>query len=76
VAMTSTQRTIVVDNAGLAQLLVQYVIKHSQSYGNHSLTADGFWEDAFGSTTDPTHVNGATKAVFLAAVKAGVDAIQ
>ena len=75
-AMTATQRTMVTDNAGLAELLMKFVIKHSVSAGNHTLTANGFWEDAFGSTTKPATVNGATKAEFLAAVKAGVDAIQ
>ena len=67
---------MVVDNSGLAVKLAEYVIAHSLSYGNHTLSADAFWDSAFGSIDKPTGVNGCTKAAFLAAVKAGVDAIQ
>lgn len=73
-AMSAAQRTMVVDNSGLAVLLTEYVIKHSVSYGNHTLTADAFWDSVFGAADKPAGVNGCTKAEFLAAYKAGVDA--
>ena len=67
---------MVVDNSGLVELMAKFVIKHSVSYGNHTLSPEGFWNDAFGCDTKPANINGCTKAQFLAAVKAGVDAIQ
>ncbi len=56
--------------------MVDYVIEHGRSYGNYTLTADAFWKSVFGGDDKVTHANGCTKAVFLAAVKAGIDAIQ
>ena len=74
-AMTAAQKQIVLDNAGLTAKMAEYIIEHSAGHGA-ALTANAFWAKAFGCATKPANVSGGTKAVFLAAVKAGVDAIQ